>query len=86
MSGFGNIPGLPPIDPQLKPNWFIGIGIVLIVLGAFAFLDTVVTTLASIVVIGMLLIFSGVAYLAQSFAHRDVPGSRFWRVASWHQV
>ncbi|MFC0501500.1 HdeD family acid-resistance protein [Asaia krungthepensis] len=81
MSGFGNIPGLPPINPQLKPNWFIGIGVVLIVLGVLAFLDTVVTTLASIVIIGMLLIFSGVAYLAQSFAHRDVPGSRFWITA-----
>lgn len=77
----GGIPGLPPFTPKLKPNWFIGIGAALILLGVFAFLDTVVTTLASIVVIGMLLIFSGVAYLAQSFAHRDVPGSRFWITA-----
>lgn len=81
MSGFKPIPGLPPLDPKLKPNWFIGIGIALVVLGVLSFLDTVVTTLASVVVMGVLLIFSGIAYLAQSFAHRDVPGSRFWITA-----
>lgn len=81
MAGLGDFPGLPPINPKLKPNWFIGIGVVLLILGGIAFVDTVVTTLASIIVIGFLLIFSGVAYLAQSFAHRDVEGSRFWITA-----
>ncbi|WP_438381120.1 HdeD family acid-resistance protein [Asaia sp. BMEF1] len=81
MAGLGDFSGLPPINPQLKPNWFIGMGVVLLVLGGIAFVDTVVTTLASIMVIGFLLIFSGVAYLAQSFAHRAVEGSRFWITA-----
>ncbi|GAB6855665.1 HdeD family acid-resistance protein [Asaia astilbis] len=81
MAGLGDFPGLPPINPQLKPNWFIGLGVVLIVLGGIAFVDTVVTTLASVVVIGALLILTGIAYLIQSFAHRTVAGSRFWITA-----
>lgn len=81
MSGFNPLPGMPPLSPRLKPNWFIGIGIVLITLGAVALVDAIVATLASVVVLGMLLIFSGIAYLGQSFAHRDVPGSRFWITA-----
>ncbi|WP_367160857.1 HdeD family acid-resistance protein [Kozakia baliensis] len=82
MSGTGGFPNFNSLDPRrnpgLKPSWFIGVGAFFVALGVLAFLDTVLTTLASMVVIGVLLFMAGVAQLAQSFAHRGVPTSTQW--------
>ncbi|GBQ12382.1 HdeD family acid-resistance protein [Swaminathania salitolerans] len=81
MSDRNGFPNLSSMPSGLKPNWFIGIGAVLVLLGIFAFFDAVLTTLASVVFIGFLLIMTGIAYFAQAFAHRSVPGARFWIMA-----
>ncbi|GBQ89127.1 HdeD family acid-resistance protein [Gluconobacter albidus] len=66
-------------NPQgLKPGWFIGFGAFLIVLGILAALDTIATTLASMVILGALMIVGGVAQIMQSFAHRGLPVPNQW--------
>ncbi|WP_040509706.1 HdeD family acid-resistance protein [Gluconobacter morbifer] len=65
--------------PNLKPGWFIGIGAFFIVLGILAALDTVSTTLASMVILGTLMIIGGIAQVIQSFAHNGlVPVRNQW--------
>lgn len=78
---FEGAPTLASLKPPMKAPWFIGIGAILVVLGVLAFLDTIMTTFASVVVIGFLLIMSGVVHLVQSYSHRAVEGSGFWMTA-----
>lgn len=70
MSETGGFPGLPPTGQNLRSGWFIGLGVVFLILGILAFIDTAVTTMASMVFVGFMLIIAGVAQLAQSFVHR----------------
>lgn len=81
MSEPNDFLNFPPTRPGLRPNWLIGVGAVLMALGVLALLDAASATLASMIVFGVLLILSGVALLMQSFAHRAIPGSRFWVTA-----
>jgi len=86
MSGAGGFPEFPsgqfspgrPGVPGLKPEWFIGLGAVFLVLGVLAFVDAVLTTLVSVVFLGIVLIIAGCVQLGQSFAHREVPLARWW--------
>ncbi|KXV00803.1 MAG: DUF308 domain-containing protein [Gluconobacter potus] len=67
-----------PSPQGLKPGWFIGFGAFLIILGILAALDTVATTLTSMVILGVLMIIGGVAQVMQSFAHRGLPVPNQW--------
>lgn len=84
MSDFRNLPsGFPgggPM-PSLRPETFIAIGVVLVVLGVLAWIDAVMATLASVVVLGVLLVVAGIAQLAQVFAHRRVAVQNQWLAA-----
>lgn len=72
MSNSQTFPGIPGngIMPAPRPGWFIALGIVFILLGALAWIDAVAATLASTVVIGLLLVLAGVVQLAHAIAHR----------------
>ncbi len=56
--------------PAPRAGWFVALGIVLVLLGVLAWADAVATTLASTVLIGLLMILAGIAQLAHAFAHR----------------
>lgn len=53
----------------LKPGWFIGMGIVLIILGIIACIDAFSVTLASTMVLGILLMAGGIVQMIQGFIH-----------------
>ncbi|KXV22545.1 HdeD family acid-resistance protein [Gluconobacter japonicus] len=78
MSNSFNTLQFPNNRSGLKPGWFIGVGAVLVVLGLLAAFDAVATTLASMVLLGVLLIIGGVAQVVQSFAHRGLPLPNQW--------
>ncbi|MBS1062715.1 DUF308 domain-containing protein [Gluconobacter wancherniae] len=67
-----------PSGQGLKPGWFIGVGIFFVLLGMLAWTDVVTTTLASVVVLGVLLIMAGMAQVLQSFMHRGLSVSGQW--------
>ncbi len=58
-----------------RAGWFIALGILFILLGVLAWVDVVATTLASTVVIGLMLIVAGVVQVAHAIAHRGVTAS-----------
>ncbi|CAI9121072.1 HdeD family acid-resistance protein [Brytella acorum] len=80
MSEFNSFQPPGPLR-TLKPGWLIAIGCLLIVLGVLAWIDAVFTTLASVVLIGVLMVFGGVAQLAQAFAQNQVSSSNKWFMA-----
>jgi uncharacterized membrane protein HdeD (DUF308 family) len=61
---------------QLKKRWmwFVGLGVVLIVLGVIALGASVFVTLASMLLIGWLLIFGGVLEVIHAFACKEWSG------------
>jgi uncharacterized membrane protein HdeD (DUF308 family) len=58
---------------HVAPNWgwFVGLGVILVLLGAFAFIDTAVVTLVSVIFIGAMLVVGGVFQIIHAFANRD---------------
>lgn len=66
-------------DYQLagKWQWFVALGIVLIVLGVAAWLDVVSVTMATTVVIGALLLAGGVFQIIHAFMTREWRGFVF---------
>ncbi|MDI2090214.1 HdeD family acid-resistance protein [Commensalibacter oyaizuii] len=46
-----------------KWKWFVGLGSVILVLGFFALLDTAVTTIASVIILGIVLVFAGLSQI-----------------------
>lgn len=57
---------------ELRRNrgWFLALGIVLVLLGTFALIDSVVVSVVSMVVFGWILLFSGIVEGVQTFRHR----------------
>jgi len=64
-----------------KWRWFIALGIVLIVLGAAAWLDVVSVALATTVVIGASMLVGGVVQIIHAYMARDWRGFVFARMA-----
>ncbi len=58
-----------------RSGWFMALGILFILLGVLAWLDVVAATLASTMVIGLMLIVAGVVQVAHALAHRGVTAS-----------
>jgi uncharacterized membrane protein HdeD (DUF308 family) len=57
-----------------KWRWFVALGIVLIVLGAAAWLDVVSVTLATTIVVGAILLVGGVFQIIHAFMTREWRG------------
>ena len=57
-----------------RSSWFVGLGIVLLLLGTIALGSSVIFTLASMVFIGWLMIIGGVLQTAQAFSCREWAG------------
>ncbi len=72
----GNLRAFPSAGmASPRAGWFIALGILFILLGVLAWADVVATTLASTVVIGLMLIVAGVVQAAHALAHRGVTAS-----------
>ena len=72
MSGSLHASRFPAGIASPRSGWFIALGILFILLGVLAWLDAVATTLASTVVIGLMLIMAGVVQIAHALAHRGI--------------
>jgi len=64
-----------------KWRWFIALGIVLIVLGAAAWLDVVSVALASTIVIGASMLVGGVVQIIHAYMAKDWRGFVFARMS-----
>ena len=79
MSSSLNAPTIPSDDRMpARAGWFIALGILFVLLGVLAWLDVVAATLASTVLIGLMLIFAGVVQIAHALAHRGTARAGAW--------
>jgi uncharacterized membrane protein HdeD (DUF308 family) len=77
-----DIPGFSALTPQLtnveefrrNANWFLALGIILIILGTIALGRSIFVTLASMVFLGWILIIGGVVEAGQAFWQRQWGG------------
>lgn len=65
----------------LKPGWFIGLGIALIILGLIALIYVVGATVASVVYVGILMTIGGVLHLAHAWSSKGWRGFLFWSLS-----
>jgi uncharacterized membrane protein HdeD (DUF308 family) len=63
--------GLEPHALAGKWGWFLGLGIVMALAGVFAFLDTVLVTLLSVIFIGAAMLLAGAFQIIHAFANKD---------------
>lgn len=88
-----NEPSRSPVDPsrptlaealvqlQARWGWFVGLGIVLLVLGVFALGHVFAATLASVIFIGMLMAVAGVGQLMHAWRIKQTQGFIFWSIS-----
>jgi uncharacterized membrane protein HdeD (DUF308 family) len=76
MSGFGATPGLPKtgVAPSHRWSWFVGLGIVQVIMGVLCWIDVVAASIAGVVIIGVLLLVGGVFQIIHAFAVRGWSG------------
>jgi uncharacterized membrane protein HdeD (DUF308 family) len=63
-----------PLAPPAKWGWFMFLGILLIVLGAIAWMDTIAVTFASTIVIGLMMLISGLFQIVHAFMIKQWRG------------
>jgi uncharacterized membrane protein HdeD (DUF308 family) len=68
------LPGDPALAGRWK--WFVGIGVVLVVLGIVALMNVVDATLVTTIFVGWLLLLGGIAQIVAAFATSGTTGSR----------
>ena len=66
-----------------RAGWFIALGIVFVLLGVLAWADVVVTTLASTVLIGLVLICAGIVQFVHAAAHHGGDSLGLRRTGVW---
>ncbi len=88
-----NEPSRSPVDPsrptlaealvqlQARWGWFVGLGIVLLVLGVLALGHVFAATLASVIFIGMLMAVAGVGQLMHAWRIKQTQGFIFWSIS-----
>ena len=69
--------------PAPRAGWFIALGIVFVLLGILAWADAIVTTLASTVLIGLLMLCAGIVQIVHAVAHRDGDAPSHRQVGMW---
>lgn len=67
-----------PSDPALagRWKWFVGFGVVLVILGLVALMNVVDATLVTTIFVGWLLLIGGIAQIVAAFATQGTTGSR----------
>jgi uncharacterized membrane protein HdeD (DUF308 family) len=80
MSDFQPFP--PFVQPPIfRPGVLIALGLLLIALGVIACIDATAATLASTVMIGVILLIAGVGQVTQTFLHPEWTGGSKWFAA-----
>ncbi len=74
MGTFVDLPDAETVRARWK--WFVGFGVVLVILGAIALLNLVDATLITTIYVGILLLIGGVMQLVAAFAHSGGLGGR----------
>ena len=71
------------LSGQLQHNWgwFVALGVILLLLGFVAIGNLLAATIASVLFIGVLMIFSGVAQAAHAFRVKGWAGFLFWLIS-----
>ena len=72
--GFNSVPSNPGATPSHRWGWFIGLGILQIIVGVLCWIDVVAASIAATVVIGALLLLGGVFQVIQAFTVRGWSG------------
>jgi uncharacterized membrane protein HdeD (DUF308 family) len=68
----------PHAAAHARWGWFVGLGILLLVLSALAFANLLAATVVSVYYLGMLMLFGGVVYLVHAFQLRGWDHSLPW--------
>jgi len=69
------------VELQARWGWFVGLGIVLLVLGVFALGHVFAATLASVIFIGVLMAIAGVGQLLHAWRIKQIHGFLFWSIS-----
>ena len=89
MQSMMEMPGDPALAGRWK--WFVGLGVVLVILGILALMNAVDATLITTVFVGWLLLLGGIAQIVAAFATNGTMGSRvlmgilgvFYAIVGW---
>lgn len=68
-------------EARSKWGWFVAIGVLLVLFGLFAFYNVLAATLASVLVVGTMMLIAGVAEIVHAFYMRTW-GHFFWLLLS----
>ena len=69
------------VELQARWGWFVGLGAVLLALGALALAYVFVATLASVIFIGALMAIAGVGQLVHAWRIKQIHGFLFWSIS-----
>jgi uncharacterized membrane protein HdeD (DUF308 family) len=72
--GFNSLPSNPGATPYHRWGWFVGLGILQVVIGLLCWIDVVTASLAATVIIGALLLAGGVFQVIHAFTVRGWSG------------
>jgi uncharacterized membrane protein HdeD (DUF308 family) len=72
--GFDSVPPRPGAAPGHRWGWFLGLGILQIIIGVVCWIDVVAASLAATVVIGVLLLIGGMVQVIHAFTVRGWSG------------
>jgi uncharacterized membrane protein HdeD (DUF308 family) len=72
--GFNSVPTNPGATPSHRWGWFVGLGVVQIIVGILCWIDVVAASIAATVIIGALLLIGGVVQVVHAFAVRGWSG------------
>lgn len=72
--------GFSPVDDEIRTKWgwFVVLGIALLLLGLFAFANVLAATVASVFVVGALMIVGAVAQIVEAFQVKRWSSFFYW--------
>jgi uncharacterized membrane protein HdeD (DUF308 family) len=65
-------------EARSKWGWFVALGVLLLIFGVIAFGNLVIATVASVYVVGTLMLVAGIVEIAHAFGVKDWSGFFWW--------
>lgn len=65
-------------DLESAWKWFVGLGVLMLLVGIVAFGNLLIASVASVLIVGMLMLFAGLAQIIEAFQVRGSGGFVFW--------
>lgn len=69
------------VELQARWGWFVGLGVVMLLLGMLALAHVFVATLASVIFVGSLMVVGGVGQLVHAWRNQGMQGFIFWSIS-----